>query len=1305
MGRAVGVALCNVVVAVLTLAVALAAKQPKHPVLEGQHAVVQNWAEKLGEKLSEFASSVTRIKHVHDTFNKATVSVRNATTLLDGVVRSVQDLMQVRVEQVQDIRQAAEELGRTPLREMTIEARQEYLGVKEKEATEGPPPSPEPKKAKKCRVLCGAPTTPSPVTTPAPTLQPTSKPWLVHSDLFPGGGLINDSLSAVHVPADVNDGTFSLSTAEPPEDMAAYMNSGGADVLRVIKLTSGLDDVFIRNKDRDKTTSWQFFAHYSGVMRQYPASDWGTPYREDFYDARLRPWYLGAAMSPKDMVILLDNSGSISMTEPSLLTKLVVRMLLDTLGPDDFVTVLLYNDTVIPLVPGLNLTLIPATSAYVRELQHALLEVTPKGPANLTLALETAFRLLEKYRRQSLGAACNQAVMLVTDIVPEHEEELFRLHNRLELDSPGQAHARVFTFVVEEPAHGAAREAQWMACANMGWHMKIWKYGSGDTIQYLPVMSRPLVLAGRHPVHWTHVYADVTVPGITDKLWSAMEHDEQLRRITPFCFKHTQMHTHPNYHLPIVDKQLGQEEEFVITVSVPARNLTREGIRNGDILGVAGIDIPIAQIRRLIPHHKVGVNAYIFMVTNNGLVVFHPEMRPRFNGILKPGYNSVDMTELEQEDVPYLRNMSESMRELRELVVNQTTGSVVLSIRQVYDNWHRVSRWNRRYHFQGVPETPYSMVMAVPEHDYGSHRLDGGGSVDKLVAALAAERNWAVHPGWHYCPCCGLPGRQGLHSRGVFARGLQQGPGPGRGRCARCEGAAHAGCADTSLAAALALDVDWTKSWYAQVSRDASADKRWQQGAVSMAFMATHSGLTRWVPVAKNTVVRDTSDIHVKQMELSRGPDEVWYRRAVESAAAAATAHQPGSGSSYQLDQVDHWVVSVPLVDEPGADVYSEYNAAYNPDNPWSARLAGLADHWSGRPAPNLTDFETLEEVSVRQVTMTAAVFKKKAPAAVAGFRFPQGTLQSFFERIVGILDCRGTSERCGDTCASEDLDCYLVDEHGIVVADESGLQAGRPLARVNGDLMVRLEAAKVFQRVTVSDYQGVCRRSTESSAGPVVSAAGTRWFGAGAALAALWWRQQHAGVGAPHGLSLGLAQAAAWLLGAPGTAGLSADAPTTPEYKTALREALKPIRVNKTTLQLCDMKVDLHRLGPGLQLHHRQALPPLSCDKRSFAAAAVPGTNLVLVTALSTCPGLEQLEPFSTEPWEAVGRQGDPVFRKQGLLWPRRRPATVCYREHAAEKNITQCGGAHRQGAPHPAALLAAVLVALPALAAARAA
>lgn len=219
----------------------------------------------------------------------------------------------------------------------------------------------------------------------------------------------------------------------------------GAEVQRIIELTEALDTTFVSNMKEDWSTSWQFFAHHTGMMRQYPgkrfdqcypspkhqklrhqlpvvASKWNRMYFDDYFDARFRPWYLRAATSPKDVIILLDNSASIFMTEPKKLTKLVAHTILDTLTPDDFVSVLLYTKDVSPLLPGLNLTLIPvrvqpfprvvvfsrrlrfeqrlilfqATSANVRELQFALEGVKPHGTANMSLALNTTFELLER---------------------------------------------------------------------------------------------------------------------------------------------------------------------------------------------------------------------------------------------------------------------------------------------------------------------------------------------------------------------------------------------------------------------------------------------------------------------------------------------------------------------------------------------------------------------------------------------------------------------------------------------------------------------------------------------------------------------------------------------------------------------------------------------------------------------------------------------------------------------------------------------------------------------------------------------
>ncbi|GFU57566.1 hypothetical protein TNCV_3637271 [Trichonephila clavipes] len=77
---------------------------------------------------------------------------------------------------------------------------------------------------------------------------------------------------------------------------------------------------------------------------------------------------------------------------------------------------------------------------------------------------------------------------------------------------------------------------------------------------------------------------------------------------------------------------------------------TRDKMRVANILGVAGTDVPIREIIKLTPPHRLGVNGYSFVVTNNGFVLYHPDLRPLFQDMLKPEYNQVDMAELELVD-------------------------------------------------------------------------------------------------------------------------------------------------------------------------------------------------------------------------------------------------------------------------------------------------------------------------------------------------------------------------------------------------------------------------------------------------------------------------------------------------------------------------------------------------------------------------------------------------------------------------------------------------------------------------------
>ncbi|KAB0375970.1 hypothetical protein FD755_012613 [Muntiacus reevesi] len=113
-------------------------------------------------------------------------------------------------------------------------------------------------------------------------------------------------------------------------------------VLNELNWTSALDEVFKKNREEDPSLLWQVFGSATGLARYYPASPWvdnsRTPNKIDLYDVRRRPWYIQGAASPKDMLILVDVSGSVSGLTLKLIRTSVSEML-ETLSDDDFVNV------------------------------------------------------------------------------------------------------------------------------------------------------------------------------------------------------------------------------------------------------------------------------------------------------------------------------------------------------------------------------------------------------------------------------------------------------------------------------------------------------------------------------------------------------------------------------------------------------------------------------------------------------------------------------------------------------------------------------------------------------------------------------------------------------------------------------------------------------------------------------------------------------------------------------------------------------------------------------------------------------
>ncbi|XP_014615597.1 PREDICTED: voltage-dependent calcium channel subunit alpha-2/delta-3, partial [Polistes canadensis] len=996
------------------------------------HNTVKTWAEKLGFELSQLGKYVTNVEKFHESYKHAQV-VKNAGGDLAGeIANDIKAMMESKISAIRRIMDVAETSA---------------LSAPDAD----PPESFEFVNAKNTTID------------------------LELSDHF--GGQVNLNMSAVHVPTNVYE--------------------RASEVLRAIKWSEELDKTFINNYEQDPSLSWQYFGSSTGFMRQYPAMSW---YMEpvDLFDCRTRSWYIEAATSPKDILILMDTSGSMTGMRREI-ARHVVNNILDTLGNNDFVNIITFSNITKEVVPCFNDTLVQANLANVRELKRAISNLETVNIANFSLALTTAFDLLQSYRTEREGAKCNQAIMLITDGVPFNYKEIFEEYNwKDNPDEPLKADmpVRMFTYLIGREV-ADVREVQWMACANRGYYVHLCTLAEvrEEVLKYIPVMARPLVL-GRtdHPTIWTPVYADITDPKMTDWLWEQRESEEQRKRFLSYKNrKPFNMEDHDRRFIKKQKKLYEQSEDYqeyrlMTSVSMPVfdrrenANITRQVLVNeaywvtetretriADLLGVAGTDVPIEEIQKLMMPHVLGVNGYAFIVTNNGYILIHPDLRPVFQGILKPAYNSVDMTEVElldQDKGP--REFDEGIIMFRNDVINQVNGSVTFHTKYHYDDMKRVGRVQRTYNYVGISNTPFTVVVSLPIHDYSeNYRVSATEDIHRArvrgkdVTDYFAGNNWLVHPDWMYCKYhykdehkfntsemqllhflerTRMPGWKWIdlkrsqppeYSATSSGHGSHRKSYPSTNKADK-----NSYYCDRNLLMSLVFDAKVTE-WFANPSttREETGPlarlmnlltrKEFQQRfGVTLAFMATHSGLTRWQDFLLDEE-DPIPDDHFSKM-YSRAIDEVWYKRAVEQ----------------HYVQPESFVFSVPI-DEEGAD-------------------------------------------NTTLVTASRAIFigngKVKAPVAVVGFQFQHTALQGLFQNIT--FNCEGLGN-CYKHCGNDSWACYLIDNNGYIIAAENECEAGKFFGEVRGPVMAGLVKEGIFEKIRMYDYQAVCfkRKATKNDA------------------------------------------------------------------------------------------------------------------------------------------------------------------------------------------------------------------------------
>ncbi|KAJ3639553.1 hypothetical protein Zmor_002907 [Zophobas morio] len=783
-----------------------------------------------------------------------------------------------------------------------------------------------------------------------------------------------------------------------------------------IQWSEELDEVFVQNYNSDPALSWQYFGSSTGILRHYPAKKW-PDFAKDEFDCRVRTWYIEAATCTKDVIILVDSSGSMDGMGRHI-GALTVNTILDTFSNNDYVNVLFYsNETTNFSIPCFRDLLVQATPENIMIFKEAIRHFYPSGKTDLPQALQMAFDILEKYREKrgcntppgdeedGKSKACNQAIMLVTDGIIRNLSDIVIKNNHLE---GGNIPVRIFTYLIGKEVTNVA-EIRWMACANRGFytHVQTLEQVTSAVLQYINVIARPLVLqADDHPISWTHAYIDMTYDDTKDD-----QINVPYRLLTSAA-------------VPAFDKKSNRNNQT----------------RVAKLLGVAGTDVPIDEIEKLTLPYKLGVNAYAFIVSNNGYVLMHRDFRPMFEGNLRKNYNSIDLVEVEQfdEELP-ARVISSELENLRNSIVNGSQGKIGgIPVKYHYDNMRRVTTDKYDFYYVPLNQTPFSLAFAVPD-GYGHFSLHVEDEIRNdrhkpgvKITDYFNGSNWKIHPKWVYCKYHYLEGHEYATPEMEIIHFLEKVNNADfiwekqyessateeltKVDCGRKTHEPDDYYCDQHLVERLVFDAKNTFAAFEGASWK-DVDHWFKAYNITLRFVATMSGLTRWEYISKeveSNTKKEFGDWHSKAI------DETWYKSAV---------------IQHRYDP-ESFVYSVPF------------------------------------------DLQENEEV---MVTASYAVYlsdaETNAPGCVVGFQFAH---KNFVEIVKKVTEHVASACANCSTCDGKNLTCYIIDADGYIVVShsnksEDSSNTGRFFGEIANDIMESMVNEKIFEKVTIYDYQAVC--------------------------------------------------------------------------------------------------------------------------------------------------------------------------------------------------------------------------------------
>ncbi|PIC38386.1 hypothetical protein B9Z55_010416 [Caenorhabditis nigoni] len=570
---------------------------------------------------------------------------------------------------------------------------------------------------------------------------------------------------------------------------------------------SDIDAVYRTNREETKDLAFQLFCSEAGYMRYYPAASWFWDNQDehlDLFDCRNTEWYINSATNSKNVLIMLDMSGSM-LGQRYEVAKQTTEAILETLSHNDYFNIMTFSKNTF-LLDGCNGTngLLQATMRNKKALRRKMDTYQSEGKAEYEKALPLAFSVLldlkgsyALYTKEEMSmmsgnatndyqfhlelpehvlaatkqyidsinngggdnnrGACENVIMLITDGAPNAYKKIFDMYN-------ADKKVRVFTFLVGDEAIDF-NEVREMACNNRGYMVHVANMADVDEKihHYIRRMSR---VVGRHYKEsgqlswWTGVYRErlylprpevfaEPVP-ITNQSFAVMNKMASRRKIR-------------------LQKSEARSRMFVTTVSYPV-------IVNETFMGVAAVNIPLTEIAQKSHPANIGAKSYFFMLDQNGFVMTHPQLRPidPVTKYHKQNYNNMDLLELEvgqnqnvrssqksqavsdlvcESGANYAECVDDLRKAVRKMIIDCDNSDVQqLDVLYATELLDRVYPQTNTYYAECINHANFVLGLAVAKgDDYRIIKKQKKYDFGRVKMDWMGDKRWKLHPHWRYC--------------------------------------------------------------------------------------------------------------------------------------------------------------------------------------------------------------------------------------------------------------------------------------------------------------------------------------------------------------------------------------------------------------------------------------------------------------------------------------------------------------------------------------------------------------------------